>query len=51
MKVGEACKKPYSQGNKKNSIQGKRTRVAGGDTHKDGVDHLVLEDHKIGLLK
>jgi len=51
MKVGEAYMKPYSQGNKKFAIQGKKVRVTGGDTHKDGVDHPMFKDHKISLLK
>ncbi len=51
MKVGEACMKPYSRGNFKNSTQRKKRKVACGNTHKDGVDHLMLKDHKIGLLK
>jgi hypothetical protein len=48
MEVGEACRKPYSWGNKNFATQGEGARVVGGDTHKDGVDHLTLRDPKIG---
>ncbi len=47
MKMGETCK----WRNKNVAIQGEGTRVAGGDTHKDGVDHLMFRDPKIGSSK
>jgi hypothetical protein len=48
MKVGKAHRKPYSRGNKIFAIQGEGARATGGDIHKDGVDHHMLEDSKIG---
>jgi hypothetical protein len=51
MKVGEACRKPYSRGNKIFATQGKGARMVGEDIHKDGVDHHALKDPKIGSSK
>ncbi len=51
MKLGEACKKPYSWRNKNVAIQGEGAKVTGGDIHKDGVNHPMLGNPKIGLSK
>ncbi len=48
METREACRKPYSRGNKKKSTQGEGAKAVGGDIHKDGVDHLAFRDSKIG---
>ncbi len=48
---GEAYKKPYSQGNKKFATQGEGAKIAGGNIHKDGIDHPTLKDPKIGSSK
>jgi hypothetical protein len=48
MEAREACRKPYSRGNKKKSTQGEGAKAVGGDIHKDGVDHLAFRDSKIG---
>jgi len=51
MKMGEACKKPYSWRNKNVATHGEGTRMASGHIHKDGVDHPMFENPKIGSSK